>query len=156
MSHLYYYTEIRNILVWVGLVESSVKKFAKLLYLVREEEIKIKKIKIGSSSDLVGSARDNLGNYPIFSQLVLTFDLDDARIQDKLEVLDLGIGISNQKRFRNHGWLDAKGGKARLEQIEMEDEEDQIDEENQRYSFCSSYSKKYSKQGSNLRFYGSK
>jgi hypothetical protein len=49
---------------------------------------------------------------PIFSQLVLPPSLEDARIQDKLEVLDLSIGISNQRQFMNHVQLDAKGQKA--------------------------------------------
>jgi hypothetical protein len=44
---------------------------------------------------------EDLGNYPIFSQPVLPPNLDDARIQDKLEALNLSISIKNQKKFVN-------------------------------------------------------
>jgi hypothetical protein len=36
-------------------------------------------------------------------------DLDDARVKDKLEALDLSLRIPNKKKFMNHGQLDAKG-----------------------------------------------
>jgi hypothetical protein len=75
---------------------------------------------------VVGSGLDNIVQYPIFSQPVLPADLDDARVKDKLEALDLSLEIPNKKNFINHGWLDAKGRRARREEVENEDEEEQI------------------------------
>jgi hypothetical protein len=72
-----------------------------------------KKIKIKSNFDVVGPAMDNFGQYPIFSQPILIPNLDDARIKNKLEALDLSLGIPNKKKFINHGWLDTKGRRAR-------------------------------------------
>jgi hypothetical protein len=99
------------------------------------EEIKPKKVKIRSNLDVVGPAMDNIGQYPIFSQPVLPPALDEARIQDKLQALDLSLGIPNKKKFINHGQLDAKGRRARREEVENEDEDDHIDEENQETPF---------------------
>jgi hypothetical protein len=101
---------------------------------------------------MVGPARDNLGNFPIFSQPVLPPDLDDARIQDKLEALNLSIGITNQKKIINHGRLDAKGRKARKEEVENEDEEDQLDEEIQNYPFSAHIPKNLMNKDPNLHF----
>jgi hypothetical protein len=84
---------------------------------------------------------DNIQQYPIFSQLVLPPDLDDARVKDKLEALDLSLGIPNRKKFMNHGRLDAKGRRARREEIENEDEEEQIEEENQDTPFSAAMAK---------------
>jgi hypothetical protein len=88
---------------------------------------KVKKIKISSSSSVVDPAMDNFENFPIFSQPVLPPALEEARTQDKLEALDLSLEIANKKKFINHCRLDAKGRKARREEVENEDEEDQID-----------------------------
>jgi hypothetical protein len=83
-----------------------------------EDKIKIKKVISSSSLSSIGPAMEDLGNYPIFSQPVLPPNLDDARIQDKLEALELSIGIKNQKKFVNLGRLDAKGRKARKTKIQ--------------------------------------
>jgi hypothetical protein len=103
---------------------------------------KVKLVKKRSNLDVVGPAMDNIGQYPIFSQLVLPPNLDDAKIKDKLEALDLSLGIPNKKRFINHGRLDAKGQRSRREEIENEDEEDQIKEENQEAPFSAVMAKK--------------
>jgi hypothetical protein len=108
---------------------------------MNEDIKKGKKLKINSNLDVVDPGMDNLGNFPIFSQPVLHPDLEDARIQDKLNALDLSLGIPNKKKFINHGQLDAKGRRARREEVENEDEEDQIDEENQEAPFSAVMSK---------------
>jgi hypothetical protein len=98
---------------------------------MRTDIKKCKRIKIKSNLDMVGPAMDNFGQYPIFSQPILPPNLDDARVKDKLEALDLSLGIPNKKNFINHDGLDAKGRRARREEVENEDEEEQIEEENQ-------------------------
>jgi hypothetical protein len=113
---------------------------------------KAKKIKISSSSDMVGFVADNLGNYPIFSQPILPLNLDGAGIQDKLEALDLSLGIVNKKKFINHDQLDTKGWKARKEEVENEDEEDQIDEENQDAPFSAHMAKNLVSKDPSLNF----
>jgi hypothetical protein len=70
--HLDYYAEIRNILVWVGLIESSQRKLSKLLSLKIEQ---------------------------IFYQPRLPPLLDGAKVQDKMEALNLTIGIKSQKKI---------------------------------------------------------
>jgi hypothetical protein len=89
-----------------------------------------------SNLDMVGPAIGDIGQYPIFSQPVLTPALDEARIQDKLQALDLSLGIPNKKKFINHGWLDAKGRRARREEVEIENKES-------RSSFFDNYGKKF-------------
>jgi hypothetical protein len=73
---------------------------------------------------MVGHANDNFGQFPIFGQPILPPALEEAGIQDRLKALDLSLGIAGKKKFINHGRLDAKGRKARKEEVEMEDEED--------------------------------
>jgi hypothetical protein len=101
---------------------------------------KVKLVKKRSNLNMVGPAMDNFGQYPIFSQTVLPPNLDDARIKNKLEALDLSLGIPNKKKFINHGRLDAKG---RRDEVENEDEEDQIEEENQEAPFSVVMAKKF-------------
>jgi hypothetical protein len=69
----------------------------------------IKKDLGGSSSSSlssVGPAMAGLGFSAIFSQPKLLSTFNEARMQQKMEVLDLSIGIKSQKKFINIGHLD--------------------------------------------------
>jgi hypothetical protein len=101
------------------------------------DDIKPKKVVKRPKLRVVGPLLDNIQTYPIFSQPVLPPDLDDARVKDKLEALDLSLGIPNKKDFKNHGRLDAKGKRARREELDNEEEE----ELKSRGSFFSSHGK---------------
>jgi hypothetical protein len=102
---------------------------------------KVKKVVLKPNLHVFGPGLDNMVQYPIFSQPVLPLDLDDARVKDKLEALDLSLGIPSKKNFINHGRLDAKGRRARREEVENEDEEEQIGEENQDAPFSAAMAK---------------
>jgi hypothetical protein len=77
-----------------------------------------------SSSTSVGHLPLVLGIEPIFIQPILPPSLEDAKVQNKMEALDLSKGIKNQKRFENFGQLDSKGCKAKKEEAEIEDAEE--------------------------------
>jgi hypothetical protein len=52
-----------------------------------------------SSSSSVGPAKTGLEFSPIFSQPRLLPAFNDSRIEQKIEALDLSIGIKSQKKF---------------------------------------------------------
>jgi hypothetical protein len=66
-----------------------------------------------SSSSSVGPARLGSGINPIFNQPRLLLAFNDSRTEQKMETLDLSIGIRSQKRFVNIGRLDLKGCKVK-------------------------------------------
>jgi hypothetical protein len=58
-----------------------------------------------------------LGFHPIFSQPRLLLAFNNARMQQKMEALDLSIGIKSQKKFDNLGRSDVKACKAKEKDI---------------------------------------
>jgi hypothetical protein len=64
------------------------------------------------SSSSVGPAKVDFGIMPIFNQPRLAPILRHARMEEKMDALDLSIGIKGQKKFENYGRLDAKARKA--------------------------------------------
>jgi hypothetical protein len=93
-----------------------------------DDEIKVVKKDSNCSLSSVGHLQLGLETELIFSQLRLPFFLDDAKVQDKIEVLNLNIGIKGQKKIENISRLDSKSRKAKKEAAEEEDEEEEVDE----------------------------
>jgi hypothetical protein len=83
-----------------------------------------------SSSSSVGPARANLGNSPIYNQPRLMPAFREARMEDKMDALDLIIGIKGQNKFVNYGHLDIKARKAKdLEEAIQQAREEPIEED---------------------------
>jgi hypothetical protein len=72
------------------------------------EDNKDPNVTSSSSSSSVGPAKVNSVILPIYNQLRLPPTFRDARMEEKMDALDLNIGIRNQKSFVNYGRLDAK------------------------------------------------
>jgi hypothetical protein len=68
-----------------------------------------------SSSSSVGSGLGGLRFHPIYQPRLLSA-FHDARMEQKMEALDLSIGIKSQKKIFNYGRLDAKARKAKEEE----------------------------------------
>jgi hypothetical protein len=88
---------------------------------------------ISCSSSSVGPAKVNIGIMPIFNQLRLIPVLHDARMEDKMDALDLSIGIKGQKKFVNYGRLDAKARKAKDIEDTIQENNEQLIEEDQHF-----------------------
>jgi hypothetical protein len=73
-------------------------------------------------------------------------------MQDKMEVLDLNIGIKNQKKFEKFSRLDSKSCKAKKEEAEIEDAEEQPEEEIQEFPYFAHLAKKLLEKDPNLDF----
>jgi hypothetical protein len=78
-----------------------------------------------SSSSSVGPAKVPTIAMPIYSQPKLPATYRNAKVEDKMDALDLSIGIKKQNRFINYGRLDAKARKAK----DIEDEIEKSKEE---------------------------
>jgi hypothetical protein len=87
-----------------------------------------------------------------FSQPVLPPALDEARIQDKLNALDLSLGIPNKKKFINHGRLDEKDRKTRKKEKENKYNKNQIKNSNQEAPFSTVMTKNLTNKNPSLDF----
>jgi hypothetical protein len=82
------------------------------------------------SSSSIGPAKGVFGFSPIFNQPRLLPAFQGARMEDKMDALDLSIGIKGQKKFVNYGHLDIKARKAKdLEDAIQENNEQPIEED---------------------------
>jgi hypothetical protein len=69
-----------------------------------------------SSSSSVGPGLGGLKFHPIYCQPRLLLAFNGARMEQKMEALDLSIGIKSQKKFFNYSCLDIKACKAKEEE----------------------------------------
>jgi hypothetical protein len=73
-------------------------------------------------------------------------------MEQKMEALDLSIGIKSQKKFVNLGCLDAKGRKAKVEEDVIQEIKDQPIEEEIRFPLATHLAKKLVDKNPNLDF----
>jgi hypothetical protein len=85
------------------------------------------------SSSSVGPGLVNFEIQPIFSQPRLEPALRRAKVVEKMDALDLSIEIKKQNKFINYGKLDAKAGKAKDLEDEIEKNKEEPIEEDETY-----------------------
>jgi hypothetical protein len=86
-----------------------------------------------SSSSSVGPRKVDFGIVPIFSQPRLEPALRHAKVEEKMDALDLSIGIKKQNKFVNYSKLDAKARKAKDIEDEIERNKEVPIEEEEAY-----------------------
>jgi hypothetical protein len=95
-----------------------------------EQKTDEQNVDTSSSSSRVGPAKVPIIAMPIYSQPKLAATYRNARMEDRMDALDLSIRIKKQNKFVNYGKLDIKARKAKnLEDIIQQTREEPIEED---------------------------